>query len=294
MSQKVYEAVTKSIIEKIEAGTLPWEKPWSVNSMPTNLISRKPYRGFNIFSLMYTEFNSPYWMTFKQAKMLGGTIKRGSKASPVVFWNFRKFEEERNGKTTEKTIPMARFYQVFNFEQTEGIELPEELRIKAQPRIVALNTEAMSAASQYISKYRITLIHGGDAAYYNPMTDMIKMPPTGVFHTPEDYHATLFHECAHSTGIDGRLNRGLSNPTRHGTERYSKEELVAEFASSFLNAEFGLFNGKQLDKSAAYLKSWAKFIKDNPSTFISAANQGQRAAEFIMNRQAITEEQGDA
>lgn len=281
-NQKVYDIVTKKILENIEKGVLPWQRPWSLSGSPMNLITRKPYRGFNVFSLMYTDFSSPYWMTFKQAKYLGGTVKKGEKASMVVYWNFKKFDEEDDkGDTASKTIPMVRFYQVFNAEQTEGVEYPKIDLSKRLP----LNAEATAALEAYLSREGVTLKHGGDAAYYSPAKDLIKLPPEGQFRSPEHYHATLFHEAGHSTGIEKRLKRRLEGQTNHfGDERYSKEELVAEFCASFLCAEFDLFNQSIMETSATYIKGWGSKIKDHPGMLISAANQGQKAAEFIMNR----------
>ncbi len=65
--RKPYEIVTQRIIEQLEAGTLPWAKPWAVGQ-PANLISRKPYRGINALLLGTMPYGSPYWLTYRQAK----------------------------------------------------------------------------------------------------------------------------------------------------------------------------------------------------------------------------------
>ena len=47
-----YEIVTESIIKQLESGVAPWRKPWRTG-MPVNLVSKKEYRGINIFLLAF-------------------------------------------------------------------------------------------------------------------------------------------------------------------------------------------------------------------------------------------------
>ena len=100
---KVYEIITSRIIEKLEAGIIPWHKPWqSVEGMPKNLISKKEYRGINVFMLAVQGYESPYWLSFKQAQELGGNIKKDEKGTPVVFWNWiNQVDDEEK----EKNVP---------------------------------------------------------------------------------------------------------------------------------------------------------------------------------------------
>ena len=44
----VYSVITERIIEKLEAGTVPWHKPWRSIGAPRNLVSKKLYRGVNV------------------------------------------------------------------------------------------------------------------------------------------------------------------------------------------------------------------------------------------------------
>ena len=87
----VYEMVTNRILEALENGTVPWRKPWTGGTAagcPVNLKSKKAYRGINVFVLGLQGFSSRYWVTFKQAKDLKGSVKKGSKGTPVVFWKW--------------------------------------------------------------------------------------------------------------------------------------------------------------------------------------------------------------
>ena len=86
MAKSVYEIVTERILEKLEQGTVPWRKPWSAGGAPRNLVSGKEYRGVNIFLLGSQGFTSPFWVTFKQAKQLGGSVRKGERGTPCIFW----------------------------------------------------------------------------------------------------------------------------------------------------------------------------------------------------------------
>lgn len=134
MSNKVYDIITQNIIEKLEAGTVPWRKPWAAGKAPQNFISKKPYRGINAFILNCAEFASPYWLTFKQAQDKGGSVKKGSKSTAIVFWKFNEYKKtDSDGNETTKNVPFVRYYRVFNLEQTEGIEAPVEDAIETTP-----------------------------------------------------------------------------------------------------------------------------------------------------------------
>ena len=115
-------------------------------------------------------------------------------------------------------------------------------------------------------------------------------PGDRLDHLPPDpgrdhgYYATLFHELAHSTGHPGRLAReGYRTAARFGSERYSQEELVAEFAAAFLGSEAGI-DPSRVEQSAAYIASWLRVLDDDRHLVVVAAAQGQRAADHILGR----------
>jgi len=82
-----YETVTSLIIERLENGVIPWVMTWkTIDSMPCNLISKKPYRGFNFWYLLSFGFERPYFLTFNQVKELGAYNKKGSKSFMVTFF----------------------------------------------------------------------------------------------------------------------------------------------------------------------------------------------------------------
>jgi antirestriction protein ArdC len=286
MAKSVYEIVTERILEKLEQGTIPWHKPWAGGGCPQNLVSGKQYRGANIWLLGSQDFTSPYWVTFKQAKQLGGTVRKGERSTPCIFWKFlaRDTENPVTGEIKSKQIPLIRHYSVFNVEQCDGIshsrlevetEEPEPFNpIEAAEKIVSGYPDAPSISQD-----------GRGSAYYRPATDSIRTPEAKVFDSQEHYYATLFHEMTHSTGRESRLARpGVTNPIRYGSHLYSQEELVAEMGSAFLLAEARIDSDSLTDNSAAYLASWLKSLKDDPKLVVLAAAQAQKAVDHITDR----------
>jgi antirestriction protein ArdC len=291
----VYSMVNQRIMELLENGTIPWRKPWNVKAgMPKNLVSKREYHGVNAFLLGCQQYGSPWWLTFKQAVEKGGHVKKGSKSSLVVFWKWidRKgavdSEDVDASDSDTGKIPMLRYYNVFNLDQCEGIPEPptQEIHNIFTP---------IERAEQIVAgmPLRPEILHGGNKAAYSPTFDRIKMPQKHNFNTPEEYYCTLFHELSHSTGSEKRLARkSLMEVTGFGSHEYSKEELVAEMSSAFLCAMSGI-EQKTIENSASYIASWLKALKDDKKMLVMAAAQGQKAADYILNRQETAEEELD-
>lgn len=273
----VYEMMTDRIIAQLEKGTVPWQKPWNgTTGLPKNLQSGKVYRGINLFMLGCSGFASPYWLTFKQCKAKGGSIKAGSKATPVIFWKFLEKENSETGETD--SIPMLRYYQVFNVDQCGGIEAPDEEEAET------IDFQPIEEAENIVKGFKASpkLTHEEARAYYRPCSDMINMPKAETFRTEEEYYSTLFHEMTHSTGHEARLNRKtITDLCPFGSTNYSKEELIAEMGAAFLCGHAGIEN-KTIDNSAAYIQHWVRKFKDKPKMVVTAAAQAQKAADFIL------------
>ena len=124
-----YEIVTESIIKQLESGVAPWRKPWRTET-PANLVSKKEYRGINVFLLASQGYGSRYWLTYRQAQALGGNVKKGEHGSKVVFWKIDEYQKENQetGETENHKSILLRYYTVFNVEQCEGIKSPDPAR----------------------------------------------------------------------------------------------------------------------------------------------------------------------
>lgn len=282
MKVDIYQKVTDLIIEQLESGVVPWQKMWSGDGkvrVPMNLTTGKPYRGINPFLLLCKNYSSPYWITFKQAKKLGGRVRKGEKATMVVFWKFIQKTDEETGDADQ--IPMLRYYNVFNVEQCE---LPEGAVPESTDE--TFEHDAIETCEEVVENMpnRPDIKHGDDQAFYRPTDDTVHMPNSDRFKTRESYYSTLFHELSHSTGHKDRLNRKevANGAKQFGSEEYGREELVAEMSSAFLCATVGIVD-QTIDNSAAYIGGWLKVIKKDKRLVVSAAGAAQKSADYILD-----------
>jgi antirestriction protein ArdC len=282
----VYEIVTEQVIKQLESGTAPWRKPWKCE-MPVNLVSGKAYRGINPFLLGSQGYGSRYWLTFNQAKKLGGFIRKGEKSSIVTFWNIGEEKIIKNSEGIErKSKPiLLRYYAVFNVEQTEGIA--DKLGLgNAGPRVP--NIEACDAIVSGMPN--APAMEQSNKAWYRPSTDSVGMPARSLFNSSEEYYSTLFHELTHSTGHASRVGRdGIEQLNTFGSESYSKEELIAEMGAAMLCGVTGIAP-VTIQNSASYLQHWITRLRGDSKLVVSAASAAQKAADFIRNTSAKSEE----
>lgn len=272
----VYDQITERIIALLEKGTVPWRKPWKAQAgLPRNLVTKKPYRGINVFLLHAMSYESPYWLTFRQTQELGGNVRKGEKACPVVFWKQLAIEDKETGETGK--IPLLRFYYVFNTAQCDGL--------KKIPVMVETPFNAPTKPDEIVTfmPKRPDIKHGLTRAYYSPKEDIVAMPHRERFKDAAGYYATLFHELIHSTGHASRLNRSiLTESAGFGSNPYCKEELIAEMGAAFLCGQAEIVEST-LENSAAYLNGWLEQLQNDRSLIVQAATQAQKAADFILN-----------
>lgn len=276
---ELYSQVTEQIIADLEAGTIPWEQPWNGGfSLPRNASTQNSYSGINILILWMRQkkacFTSSQWLTFNQARGLGGSVKKGEKATRILFYKPLKIDGKNEaGESEEKTIPMLKTHAVFNLSQIEGLETLQQI----EHGIVSKNEpEVCNEAETILVKSGAQLsFDGGFQAFYNPLSDSIHMPEKTRFKDQLGYYKTLLHELVHWTGAESRLDRNLATKER---AHYAHEELIAELGSSFLCAHVGL---KYTSQHASYLESWLKVLREDKAAIFKAASQARVATEFL-------------
>ncbi|WP_181308846.1 ArdC family protein [Rufibacter sp. XAAS-G3-1] len=300
--QQLAETVTNEIIEKLEQGVVIWQKPWGTAGfagLPKNYKSGRCYEGFNAFYLNYVtiekNYRTPNFITFNQAKELGGNVRKGEKGTQILFWKIygNKVGEKTTSTGETKDVIQNKFvpfiWTVFNIDQIEGVEFKfPEVKERTENEII-------EACQSIVDNYPVPaprIQHGGSEAYYAPFNDKVQMPAIGHFVNPQSYHSVLFHELIHSTGHEVRLNRFTpeDKTSRFGDTNYSKEELVAEMGASFLNAHTGIKDAV-IENSVAYLKGWASKLKDDKTMIIYASTKAFKAASFILNLKPEPQEQ---
>lgn len=303
--ENIYETVTARVVEALERGIVPWEKPWTGGEAgaPRNLVSKKPYRGMNVFVLGITSivrgYSSPYWLTFNQAKDKGGGVRRGEKGTMVMYYNFkdvtvpdvdergeRRVDGEGRALYRTERKPIAASYYVFNLEQCEGVKTAEAAVVKT-----ASDVSPIDAAESVIAGMidRPTIVHDSAEAWYRHSTDTVNVPRMELFKTAGDYYSTMFHELTHATGHEKRLDRqGVTENDGFGGRKYSYEELVAEMGAAFLCATVGIEN--TIDNSAAYIQNWITRLKGDKRLAVMAAGAAQKAADHILGKNTGAED----
>ncbi len=283
--KSVYDIVTEKLIALLESGVVPWAKNWigGAGGAPANFASKKAYRGINILLLACQGYSSPWWMTFRQVSDRGGKVIKGEKGTIVVY--FTLLHLDANGRkvaTREeavKSIPFLRYSTVFNQAQIEGIEFPKPEDVETFDHSPIEECERIIADMPNPPTIKIT---GGQPCYV-PVLDEVRMPALEQFTAPESYYKTTFHELAHATGHKSRLDReGITDGASFGSDKYGKEELIAEMAAAFLAGHAGISVDEQLDDSASYLGSWIKTLKGDPKLAVQAASAAQKAADCVL------------
>ena len=282
----VYTRVTDQIINAIEQGVGNWRMPWHTSgrfaSSPINATNRKAYRGINTVCLWAAAeakgYDSGEWATYAQWQERGGQVRKGEKATTVVFWKFANGTAENqdgddNQPGTGSRLLFTRGYSVFNAAQVDGYTP------KAEPEVSM--PERIERAETWVRSIGADLRHGGNRAYYSPGTDHVQMPPFAAFVENVAYYSTLAHEHTHWTARAERCDRQLGK--RFGDSAYAAEELIAELGAAFVCAHLGLSTEPREDH-AQYIQSWLKVLREDKRAIFTAASKAQQAADYLIEQ----------
>lgn len=286
----LYQRVTDQIVAALEQGVRPWQKPWSATAATGRIVlpmrsNGVPYRGTNILMLWGAAtdngYQSPTWLTYKQAAELGGQVRKGEKGSLVVFASTmtRSETDDQTGEENERNVPFLKGYTVFNTEQIDG--LPE--RFNTVPFSRPATVERNARVEVFATATGAMIRHGGNRAFYSPTTDSVQMPPIEAFRDAASYYGVLAHELTHWTGHASRLDRQFGK--RFADKAYAFEELVAELGSAFISAELDLTAEPRADH-ADYLGHWLGILKADKRAIFTAASHAQRAADYLSQQPA--------
>jgi len=289
----VYRKVTDAIVNAIEQGVTTWRMPWHTSGKfafsPINVTSKNPYRGINTVCLWAAAQQKGYergeWGTYNQWQERGAQVRKGEKATAVVFWKFANSSAETQDDGEEHTavsssrLLFTRGYSVFNAAQVDGYTPKADSETPIEERI--------ERAETFFQGINARVVHQGNRAFYSPADDSITLPPFAAFFTPVDYYSTRAHETGHWTSKEGRCNRELGK--RFGDNAYSMEELVAELTAAFVSSHLGLSTEPRPDH-AQYIASWLKILKADKRAIFTAASKAQQAADFLIRMSDRTSE----
>ena len=273
MARNLYSEVTYRILNQLEAGTPPWVKEWKSigrGNIPMNAVTKRPYSGGNIIFLWAHGYAVQRFLTFKQALDAGGSVRKGEHGVKVFYVS--KMEKANDDGEKPNLIPFLKEYTVFNVAQCHG--LPDEY---CTGEAKAINVGQRDEEAQaFIQITGADFREGHGEAYYAAGADFISIPHFDAFKDADCFYATSFHELGHWTAHKSRLDRDLKN--RFGSRDYAAEELVAELASAFLCAEFGI--NKEV-RHASYIAHWIELLKHDDRAFFTAASKAQKAADYL-------------
>ena len=280
------EAFSKKVTELVLNNNAPWIKPWGVNQargLPVNALTGRPYRGCNILFLLATPFKSRGWLTFKQVASIGGKVLKGSKATDIFFFTTIQKEKDdaKTGETVLVDIPCLKNFKVFNLEQCE---IPEGANLKYRPEASTATADDSGIFVECEKLLNLAVWYENDtAAYYIPSRDEIHLPNRRSFSSLSGFWGTAMHELSHWTGHESRLNRDMCHS--FGTQKYAREELIAEVSSWLLAVTLGTPHEPQ--NSASYLASWVRDFKDKPRELYSAISQAQKVVDYLLETSGI-------
>ena len=264
----IYDDVTKQISDQLKSGVRPWTKPFNGGylSMPLRH-NGQAYQGINILLLWMQEQEQPIWMTYIQAKLLGGQVRKGSKATRIIYYGVGQDKEN-----DVKNFTFVKSYPVFNVSQITG--LPDQYYTKPVEPFV--NTDKIDGSVMAWRCRTGADIVEGNKAYYRPSTDQIGMPPFKEFRSALDYYSTLYHEFIHWTGAEHRLDR----LEMQNKKAYAFEELVAEMGAAFLMAQFG-YEPTVREDHAQYINHWIDALDNDKKFIFQAATAASKAVEYL-------------
>ena len=273
----VYARVTSQIVNAIEQGVSNWRMPWHTSGRfafsPVNVTSRKPYRGINTVCLWAAAQSKGYergeWGTYQQWQERGAQVRKGEKATLVVFWKFAnnaaETDDDDDTPKSGSRLLFTRGYSVFNAAQVDGYTPKVDAETTIEQRI--------EQAEVFFRGINARVIHQGNRAFYSPADDTITLPPFGAFFSAMDYYSTRAHETGHWTSRTDRCSRELGK--RFGDNAYSVEELIAELTAAFVCAHLGLSSEPRPDH-AQYIQSWLGVLKADKRAIFTAASKAQQ------------------
>jgi antirestriction protein ArdC len=217
---------------------------------------------------------SSAYLTFQQAKSLGGYVRQGERGVLLVLYRdvLVPTKDRHEGENDGRRIFLAKGFTVFNLEQTGGLEqFREKLEARSKGRF-----EPLEECERVVRSTGAVIHENGTHASYTASRDVVTMPSRSGFRTAAGWYGVAYHELVHWSGARHRLNRDLSGG--FGSRVYALEELVAELGACFIAARCGI---EHVSRSASYIDSWLEALHGDKRFIFSAGRLATEAAAFI-------------
>lgn len=284
MATKAQEDITARITEALAQGTVPWTQPWVGGSgVARNLKTKKAYRGLNVLLLALSPHAGRWFVTFKQAKAMGGTVRGGEHGTKLYFWMKWCFKHKCDARRChgahkrEDQALIQKGFTVFNAAtQCDGLNVPAENTVRRDVcGGYALGFKLLDLLDR--GGYELPVSEDGEQAWYHWGEHRVNLPPCELFHDARGYYQTALHELGHSTGKE--LDRKVENP--FGSTEYAREELTAEMTACLGMIELG--TEPDIDNSAAYCADWMRKLEDDPGLVSIAAGRAAKALTLLFD-----------
>ncbi len=170
----IHAEITAKLIASIEADpgrpSMPWRHSAAPLFMPENALTKKLYSGINIVSLWVSAeaqgYAAPIWATYRQWAELDCQVRKGEKATLVIFYKEYETEPDADNADDDGKRRVARASYVFNASQVDGYMLPDA------PQPLG-PIERILEADRFLTATGANIVHGGERAFYRPSTDTI-------------------------------------------------------------------------------------------------------------------------
>lgn len=280
------QIVTDQLIKIIERGVLPWRQPWKGGPALSPLRHcGTAYQGVNCFLLtmqqMMQGYTTPYWMTFQQAKQLGGQVRKGEKSTIVVYYGTTEKEQDGTGDT--KIIHFLKSYRVFNADQIDGLDAGFHPASPQDDRAATPSNAPIPEMQAFFEAIDANVSFTGTEAYYMPAVDKIYLPDISRFDDARDFYSIWGHELGHWTKAVGRLSRDYGSDKRFGGTAYAREEVTVEIAAVMLGQHLG-YAPHTIERSASYLNNWLSVLRADKTAIFKHAADAQKICDYLIAR----------
>lgn len=277
------QLIVDELLASFDETTGHWHPSWSnIGLLPHNATTGKNYRGINAVMLwagqLRQQFTSPGWATYLQWAEEGGQVRHGEHGTRIIKWVEVTRDEPASllAPDGERAKLVPRVYHVFNRAQVDGVDCEDH-----DEHVTA---DWWPGFETWLDAVPFISIIGPPC--YVPALDVVQMPPTPSFTTPDEYVFTLAHELGHWTGHSSRLNR--KRPERFaGIEAYAYEELVAEISAGLTSGWLQIPGTHVREDHVRYVKGWLSSLRDDPRILLAAAQAAQAATDHLVSYVSI-------
>lgn len=273
--EPLYKTLSNALIDQIEQGNAPWQKkfPSGVQFLPFNPSNGSIFHGINVIQLLAQNKEDPRWMTYKQAKELGGQVRSNEEGVKVQYWKFTKEErvtidgQEQTRKVDLET-PELFYATVFNAEQIDGLP-PLEIP-RSDPNFQGVeNCLAQISVEHDLQKSK--------SPYYGRSDDAIHLPPKN---NTLEFYQTALYQAAKWTSHPDRMDRDIG-PS--GSKIRAVEELRCQLTTFIVGSNLGIGYTPSFFTQGATASNLIEHLKESPVEIFRATSQAEKIATNLLD-----------